>query len=221
MSYWRIHEDGQGSAETINLILLFGIPLDFAAEHLARFKCNLAIYLNLPEYFHKHGKNIPRYYYFELVRMLEDTPNEKNLLINKFRSILNKMDDFGIYTKQILIIYIYLLLDTQPVIDLILCHERFKTVTLKKLTDINNYDNYKREFPEFLDYISNNFTINKRFFTNKKNSQYRKKICRIYIKTLVMSHKWYFDTLEKRYSPEGIGAFEAKNNFDISVKNQN
>jgi hypothetical protein len=221
MSYWRIHEDGEGSAETINPILLFGIPLDFAEEHLARFKCNLAVYLNLPEYFHKHGKNIPRYYYFELVRMLEDTPVEKNLLINKFRSILTKMDDFGIYTKQILIIYIYLLLDTQPVIDLILCHEPFKTVTLKKLTDVNNSELYKRKFPEFLHYISNNFTINKRFFNNKKNSQYRKKMCRIYMKTLVMSHKWYFDTLEKRYSPEGIGAFEAKNNFDISVKIQN
>ena len=33
------------------------------------------------------------------------------------------------------------------------------------------------------------------------------------MKTLVICHKWYNYTLEKRYSPEGNGAIEAKNNF--------
>jgi len=64
----------------------------------------------------------------------------------------------------------------------------------------------------------NNFITNKRFLSIKKNSQYRKRIFRIYMKTVVMCHKWYNDTIEKRYAPEGIGAIEAKNRFIESVR---
>lgn len=179
---------------------------------------NLAVYLNLPEYFHEAGEKIPITYYLILIQMLENTPNVKNCLIDHIKLVLNYIDNYGIDVKKILIIYIYTLLDTQPVIDLILSHAPFKSVVIQKLTDITNYQEYQNRHPEFLEYMINNFTNNKRFFSIKKNSEYKKRIFRIYMKTMVMCHKWYDNTLEKRYAPDGNGSIEAKNHFIESVR---
>jgi hypothetical protein len=145
--------------------------------------------------------------------MLENTPNVKNHLIAHVRLVLARIDDYGIRVKEILVIYIYVLLDTQPVIDLILSHARFKSVVMQKLTEITNYTEYQNTNPQLLEYLINNFTVNKRFLSIKKNSEYKKRIFRIYMKTFVMCNNWYDNTLEKRYAPEGNGAIEAKNHF--------
>ena len=174
---------------------------------------NLAVYLNLPEYFHEAGEKIPINYYLILIQMLENTPNVKNRLIDHIKLVLNYIDNYGIHVKELLIIYIYVFLDTQPVVDLILSHKPFKTVVMQKLTDITNYQEYLNTNPQLLEYLINNFTVNKRFLSIKKNSEYRKRTFRIYMKTMVMCHKWYDNSLEKRYAPEGNGAIEAKTHF--------
>jgi hypothetical protein len=176
---------------------------------------NLAVYLNLPEYFNDAGEKLREHYYFnlKLIQMLENTPNVKNRLIEHIKLILERIDDYGIRVKEILVIYIYVLLDAQPVIDLILSHARFKIVVMQKLTEITNYQEYQNTNPQLLEYLINNFTVNKRFLSIKKNSEYKKRIFRNYMKTLVICHKWYDNILEKRYAPEGNGAIEAKNHF--------
>jgi hypothetical protein len=176
---------------------------------------NLAVYLNLPEYFKDAGEKIREHYYFnlKLIQMLENTPNVKNHLIAHVRLVLARIDDYGIRVKEILVIYIYVFLDKQPVIDLLLSHQRFKTVVMQKLTEITNYTEYRITKPQLLEYLINNFTVNKRFLSIKKNSEYRKRIFRNYMKTMVMCNKWYDNILEKRYAPDGNGAIEAKNHF--------
>ena len=67
--------------------------------------------------------------------------------------------------------------------------------------------------PLGLEYLINNFTVNKRFLSIEKNSEYRKRIFRIYMKTMVICRKWYDNILEKRYAPDGNGAIEAKIHF--------
>ena len=181
---------------------------------------NLAVYLNLPEYFHEAGEKIQEHYYFnlKLIQMLENTPNVKNRLIDHFKLVFNRIDVYGIHVKELLIIYIYVFLDTQPVVDLILSHQPFKTAVMQKLTEITNYQEYQNTNPQLLQYLINNFTVNKRFLSIKKNSEYRKRTFRIYMKTMVMCNKWYDNILEKRYSPEGNGAIEAKTHFIESVR---
>ena len=137
----------------------------------------------------------------------------KNHLSKHIKLVLDRMDNYGIQVKEILIIYIYVFLDTQPVIDLLLCNARFKSVVMQKLTDITNYQEYLITNPQLLEYLINNFTSNKRFLSIKKNSDYRKRNFRIYTKTMVMCRNWYDNTLEKRYAPDGNGAIEAKNHF--------
>jgi len=70
---------------------------------------NLAVYLNLPEYFHDAGEKLHEYYYFnlKLIQMLENTPNVKNHLIAHVRLVLARVDDYEINVKELLIIYIY------------------------------------------------------------------------------------------------------------------
>jgi hypothetical protein len=99
---------------------------------------NLAVYLNLPEYFHDAGEKIREHYYFnlKLIQMVENTPNVKNRLIAHVRLVLARIDDYGKFVTELLIIYIYVFLDKQPVIDLLLSHQRFKTAVMQKLTDI-------------------------------------------------------------------------------------
>ena len=84
---------------------------------------------------------------------------------------------------------------------------------MQKLTDIIQYQEYKNTHPEFLEYMSSNFRINKRYLSVKKNSEYKKRVFRIYMKTMVVCHNWYGNTLEKRYAPEGDGAVEAQKHF--------
>jgi hypothetical protein len=176
---------------------------------------NLAVYLNLPEYFHDAGEKLREHYYFnlKLIQMLENTPNVKNHLIAHVRLVLARVDDYGINVKELLIIYIYVFLDKQPVIDLLLSRQRFKSAVMQRLIDITNYQEYQITNPQLLEYLINNFTVNKRFLSIKKNSEYRKRIFRNYMKTMVMCLKWYDNILEKRYAPDGNGAIEAKNHF--------
>jgi len=182
--------------------------------------CNLAVYLNLPEYFHDAGEKLREHYYFnlKLVQILENTPNIKNRVVEHIKLILDRIDDYGKFVKELLIIYIYVFLDTQPVIDLILSYVPFKTVVMQKLTDIINYQEYQITHPEFMEYMLSNFTINKRFVSIKKNSEYKKRMFRIYMKTMIICRKWYDNILEKRYTPDGNGAIEAKNHFIESVR---
>ena len=176
---------------------------------------NLAVYLNLPEYFHDAGEKLREHYYFnlKLIQMLENTPNVKNHLIAHVRLVLARIDDYGIRVKELLIIYIYVFLDKQPVINLLLSHQRFKTAVMQRLIDITNYQEYQITNPQLLEYLINNFTVNKRFLSIKKNSEYRKRIFRNYMKTMLICHKWYDNILEKRYAPDGNGAIEARNHF--------
>jgi hypothetical protein len=176
---------------------------------------NLAVYLNLPEYFHDAGEKLSEHYYFnlKLIQMLENTPNIKKHLIKHVKLVLERMDDYGKFVKELLIIYIYIFLDKQSVIDLILSYAPFKTVVMQKLTDITNYQEYLITNPQLLEYLIQNFTMNKRFLSIKKNLEYRKRIFRIYMKTMVICRKWYDNILEKRYAPGGNGAIEAKNHF--------
>jgi hypothetical protein len=195
-----------------NEIPIYECDYDFECD----YDCNLAVYLNLPEYFHSAGETIHQYCFFnlKLIKYLKNTPYKKNHIIKHIKSVLNQIDDYGKVVKELLVIYIYTFLDKQPVIDLLLSQcERFKTVVMQKLTEITNYAEYQNTNPQLLEYLLNNFTINKRFLSIKKNSEYKKKVFRIYMKTLVMCHKWYDNTLEKRYAPEGNGAIEAKNHF--------
>lgn len=203
------------SFETVN-------PLMMLETGLTNKYCNLAAYLNLPEYFLESGKDIPLNYYNKLIKAIEVTTNknkvisakvQKNSLIRHLRFVLNTMDDFGPSVKEILFIYVYLLLDTRPVIDLILSHGPFKTCVTEKLTKIIEHGDYRDTRPEFYQYVLDNFTTGKRFFLIKKNREYRKKMCRIYMKTTTTCYKWYGDIIEKRYSPEGLGAIEAKSHF--------
>jgi hypothetical protein len=91
------------------------------------YDCNLAVYLNLPQYFHEAGEEIQAHYYFniELIKMLKNTSNIKNCLIDHLKIVLDRIDVYGKNVNEVLIIYIYMLLDTQQLIDLILTHTPF------------------------------------------------------------------------------------------------
>ena len=186
---------------------------------LRQYQENLVEYLNLPAYFYSDAEKFRKeegFFNYKLIRILEKTPYNKNILMNHLQDILIHIDDYGVDVKLILIIYIYILLDTQPVIDLLLSNVRFKTAVMQKLTEIYEYQPYQNT--RFLRYMLSNFTINKRFLSIEKNSEYKKRMFRNYMKIMVMCDKWYDNTLEKRYAPEGNGAIEAKNHFIESVR---
>ena len=66
-------------------------------EYECDYDCNLAVYLNLPEYFHDTGEKLQEHYYFnlKLIKYLENTPYKKNCLIEHIRTVLNNIDDYG------------------------------------------------------------------------------------------------------------------------------
>ncbi len=175
------------------------------------YECNLAKYLKLPEYFNKAGENIDANYYYKLTKNLENTPTDKKSLINHVKFVLNTMEEYKTYIKELLAVYVYLLLDTQQSIDMLLSNKKFKTVVITKFTEITEYLDGSEQFRE---YMLNNFVMNKRFLSIKRNSDYKKRMFRIYMRTLVLCNKWHDDMIEKRYTPGGNGAVEAEKHFE-------
>ena len=105
-------------------------------DQIDEYECNLARYLNLPEYFNKAGKKIDTNYYYKLIKILENTPNNKNRLIEHVKYVLDSMENYNIRIKELLAIYVYVFLDTQPAIDLLLSNKNFKTAVITKFTEI-------------------------------------------------------------------------------------
>jgi len=180
------------------------------------YDCNLAKYLNLPEYFNRAGENIDANYYYKLIKNLENTPTDKKSLINHVKFVLNTMEEYKTYIKELLAVYVYLLLDTQQSIDMLLSNKKFKTAVITKFTEITEYPDGSEQFRE---YMLNNFIMNKRFLSIKRNSDYKKRMFRIYMRTLVLCSKWHDHTIEKRYTPGGNGAIEAEKHFEYLSKN--
>jgi len=113
------------------------------------YNCNLARYLNLPEYFNRAGENINPNYYYKLTKNLENTPSNKNSLIKHVKFVLNTMEEYKTY-KELLAIYVYLLLDTQQSIDMLLSNKKFKTAVITKFTEITEYPDGSEQFREYM-----------------------------------------------------------------------
>jgi hypothetical protein len=178
---------------------------------------NLARYLNLPKEFVNIAKKIKIYDYFKFVGYLEDS----YLIDNKEKLISicsNIVDIYSLYdnkARELLIIFLYIFLDTPLVRKHLLSDVRFKNVVNIKLQtfDENPIASYR-----FKKYLMDNFVISKRFLSIKKNKEYRTKYFRIYMKVVVTANKWFNNMIEKRYSPGGLGAVEARENFRQNVK---
>ena len=180
------------------------------------YNFNLAVFLNLPDFFVSDGKKIPKHEYLMLRNNLENISYDKSYLIKFLGNLITSMDfRDNIRVKQILAIYVYTFLDSKPVTDLILCNDNFKKVVDKKFKEFTEHYNNNSEFGF---YMLNKFVIGKRFLSIKKNSEYKTRMFRVYMKTLVICQKWYDHTIEKRYAPGGNGAIDAEKNFAYLVK---
>jgi hypothetical protein len=174
------------------------------------YDCNLARYLNLPSFFNNTGKKIPTSEYFMLIKILENIVYDKQYLINCLTRVITNMEMRDVRIKELLAIYMYVLLDTKPVTELILVDTRFKNTICEKFKELIESPEASKEF---VSYMVSNFVTGKRFLSIRKNSEYKTRIFRVYMKTLVICNEWYIDTMEKRYAPGGNGAIEAEKNF--------
>lgn len=181
------------------------------------YDCNLARYLNLPQFIIP-ARKIDRYNYFTLVGYLQ---HDGFYDIKDLLEIFSKIFElYYIYKNkkqldELFFIYIYTLLDTPQVMKYTSSSDKFRKTMNSKLDEFMKSTTCSKMF---MKYIKNNFIMNKRFVSIKKNTEYKKRIFRIYMKTMVLCNRWFNDTMEKRYSPGGIGAIEAKNSYDVIYK---
>lgn len=188
------------------------------------YNCNLAKFLNLPRYFVDNAKKLHSDFYFVLVKKFQHfltCDNMEDLVMN-FKSVFGMLeyDETTKETKELRIMYIYIILDSPAVIKHLLSpHEKFKKVVYGKIEEFSSSDNENGSL-EFKKYVSENFVTNRRFLSVKKNSEYKKRVFRMYMKTMVLCNKWFNDTMEKRYAPGGNGAVEAEKRFLSSLTNQ-
>lgn len=181
------------------------------------YNCNLAKFLNLPRYFVDNAKKLHSDFYFVLVKKFQHflTCDKMDELVMNFKSVFNMLeyDETTKETKELVIIYIYIILDSPAVIKHLLSHEKFKKVVYGKIEEFSSSDNENGSL-EFKKYVSENFVTSRRFLSVKKNSEYKTKVFRLYMKTMVQCNEWFNDTMEKRYAPFGNGAIEAEKDFN-------
>ena len=188
------------------------ICLKYNCVNHDEYNCNLAWYLGLPANFCFFSKKIKKYTYFTLVNILNNSEKYTIIelyLIFKHLFMLFELQETN-NQKEIIIIYIYTILDEPTFMKELMADSKFKQVIYTKLEIFKLNTLYSSDF---LSYMADNFTINKRFLSIKKNSLYRAKIFRLYIKIIVICNIWFNETMEKRYTPCGNGAIEAKENF--------
>jgi len=184
------------------------------------YNCNLAKYLNLPRYFIDSAKQLHSDTYFVLVKTFQNMSSCDNLggLVENVKTIIDLSEKMRVISlRELLIVFMYICLDIPNVIKHLLSpHDKFKKVVYNKITNFSSFDN-KNGSLEFKKYLSENFVANRRFLSIKKNTEYKKRTFRIYMKTLVLCNSWFSDVMEKRYAPGGKGALEAEKRFLSSL----
>lgn len=177
------------------------------------YNCNLAYYLNLPKYFNHGSKKIKKEY-FKLVSIIEKCSSFEVLeSIVAFNYVMSKINEsYDIKAREILIVYLFMILDSPQFVKYTIEKIRFKKVLDEKI--ISFYVLNERSSPQFVKYIFKNFEPNKRFISRKKNKEYIKKMTRVYILTIVFINKWFSSTLERLYKPGGKGYIEVKADFE-------
>jgi hypothetical protein len=139
-------------------------------------------------------------------------------LVENVKTIIDLSEKMRVISlRELLIVFMYICLDIPNVIKYLLSpHDKFKKVVYNKITNFSSFDN-KNGSLEFKKYLSENFVANRRFLSIKKNTEYKKRTFRIYMKTLVLCNSWFSDVMEKRYAPGGKGALEAEKRFLSSL----
>ena len=187
------------------------------------YNCNLAKFLNLPRYFIDAAKQLHSDTYFVLVKIFQNmsTCDKLGELVENAKTILQLGEVTGNRSlRELIVVFIYICLDIPNVIKHLLSpHDKFKKVVYSKITDFSSFDNENGGL-EFKKYLSENFVANRRFLSIKKNTEYKKRNFRIYMKTMVLCNKWFSDSMEKRYAPGGIGALQAEKRFMSSLSSQ-
>lgn len=174
-----------------------------------KYNCNLAKYLKLPSIFFNVAKLIDKDDYFFYFTMFERSLTSRkdkeiirmaSLLFGSFQTTRNNR------VKELIVICSYKFIDSHSVL---LNNEKFKKAADEKLKELMLLSSNNA----FINYMRCTFQSGKRFLSFQRNREYRKRVFRLYIKTLFLTNKWFNETIEKRYSPFGIGAIEAKESF--------
>lgn len=176
------------------------------------YNCNLAYYLNLPKYFNYASRKIKKEY-FKFISILEKSSSFEIIeVVESFHYVMNKfIESYDKKVRQLIIVYMFIYLDTSKCIKYLFQDLRFKKILDEKILSFYILD--ETTTPQFVKYISNNFEPNKRFLSKNKNKQYIKKMTRIYILTILFINKWFSSTLERLYKPGGKGYIDAKDDF--------
>ena len=150
--------------------------------------------------------------HYNLIQIFEKEYNIKN--------ILDKLDYFyfnihhqDIFTRYAYIILLFLFIDNKIEISI---KKSLNLICQEKLNDFLNLIENKKHIPGcdlIYKFLINTFEKNKLFLTIKKNKKYRYKIFRLQMLTVSAIWKLYVNTMHKRYSPFGIGYYEAHNEF--------
>jgi len=178
---------------------------------------NLARYFNLSEYFIniiKTNKYIfTKKFNIKYLSMYENhlkVNKNKNECISDIKTLLYDCEIiFNSKIKIIKIILIFELLDTPNMNWFINKNEKFK----KTIDDKIIIHQKLIEFPEFSNYFINNYETNKKYLSINLNKQYRKKILKKYMLSLLRFYTLYMKVVHNRYKPYEIGYYECQERF--------
>jgi hypothetical protein len=176
---------------------------------------NIAFYLKLRPYFiNIISKNKDYINTDKLLRIYK----RKKCNIEDIFYILNRASIVNNNLKLFYIVFLYKLLDQKQYNEILYKNIKYKKFITGRINKIKNniISNlvYNQRLNYGIEYINTNFEHNKRYFHNRSNKKYYKKLVSIYLKTIVYTIKWYRETLKKTYAPGGRGYLDAMNRFN-------
>ena len=183
---------------------------------------NIAYYLGLPEIFIEICEYFKKeFYYFDHVYIFELSSKgllERIEIIHYIRSLFTIIDNMQVEHRDIILIYMFIFLDTESSQTYIMNNAEFKNIADNKMLEFLNSIEIEQYFLK--KYLKDNFVTGKRFFSINKNKEYIRRTFRLYILYSIRLMKILDETLMKSYAPGGAGFNRAFMNFSTTCKLQ-
>jgi len=158
--------------------------------------------------------NINHNYIINIFKREYSTYRSASTQIKKFVNMIN--DNYSMIGKYLYTIILFFFLDYKIIYKFqTLDFSSIRQLKLRMFLDsISEYEN-KNKYENIYNFAIKTFEKNKRFSTVRKNREYRRKLFRLLMLSIRVILDLSVSTMHKRYAPEGIGYYEAYNEFNL------
>ncbi len=205
----RDHQCSLHDEYDMNIGKFLGLPDDINYSYKIKKDTHFKL-INMYKILDQSNGIMTKDVFFKINMLLLENNNDIDNILYCMVYMLDKIQNCRhVNSKKVLYIYLMVIIDFILINNISLLSE--KSMILE-----NIIITYQDDIP-YIKYINENFVNGKRFFSIKKNFEYKRRMFKIYMKVVVFANKWFYDMIDVRYAPGGTGYIEAFKDFNLQM----